>query len=548
MAETVVTSPFGDITVTHPEGATPDQIIDYAKQNYKPDDKPKSGMAYDVAASGAAGIGKGTAGLLGAPADIANAFGYYRDKYITNPITKAVGGTPLTEEQLSYNPSEAFGSQNIQKQMEKVTGEFHKPETTAGKFAETVGEFLPGAVIAPGGMATNAIRYGVMPGLASEAAGQATHGTSYEPYARVGGALAGGMVNPSRAITPLPASDMRNRMVDVLKNEGVTSLTAGQKTGSEPLRYLESASSSAPMGGGGAARIQSEGQHQFTEAAVKRAGAGPDASPEVLSANNKRLGQQFEDLSARNSVKGDAQLGNDIGQTLREYDKVLPAAQKQIVGNLATDIVDKFTAGGGIMAGADYQAARSRLTRMANNARTNDPDFAEALRGMRNSLDSAMERSIPAGSKDAELWKQTRSEYGAQKVIEKAASRAGEVTAEGQITPANLRNTAATENRGAYARGEGPFSELARAGVSVMSPLPNSGTAQRMNAFNILGIVNGLTGGALPAITGHALMSKPIQAYMANQLIHGNALPSSPAAQKLLLIEALQRQPAVQSQ
>lgn len=549
MAETVVTSPHGDITVTHPDGATPDEIISYAKANYKPEQK--SSTAYDVAASGAAGVGKGTAGLLGLPADAANAFAYYRDKYITNPIVGALGGTQQTEEQLSAKPefNKAIGSENIQKQMEKVTGEFHKPETTAGKYAENVGEFIPGAIAAPGGVVTNAIRYGVLPGLASEAAGQATAGTSYEPWARAGAGIAAGLINPSRAVTPLPASDMRNRMVQALKGEGVTSLTAGQKTGNEGLRYMESAASAAPMAGGGAAKIQGEGQRQFTEAVMRRAGAGPDASPEVLAANQERLGRTFDDLSARNSVKADPQLATDLGQTLREYDKVLPAAQKQIVGNLATDIVDKFTAGGGVMSGVDYQAARSRLSKMSKNATGKDDDFADALRGMRDALDNGMSRSVSPA--DREAWLTARKEYGAQKTIETAASRAGEATAEGQITPPNLRNTVAAKDRGAYARGSGDFAELARAGASVMTPLPNSGTAQRMNAFNILGILNGATAGAIPAVTGRALMSKPMQDYLSNQLIHGNVLPSSPAAQRLLIVEMLQKgllpQPSQQS-
>jgi hypothetical protein len=81
----------------------------------------------------------------------------------------------------------------------------------------------------------------------------------------------------------------------------------------------------------------------------------------------------------------------------------------------------------------------------------------------------------------------------AQKVLEKTASRAGEATAEGQIVPANLRNTVAAENRGAYARGEGEFSGLARAGAGVMAPLPNSGTGQRNIIWDVL---NGATLGA----------------------------------------------------
>lgn len=55
-----------------------------------------------------------------------------------------------------------------------------QPQTTAGEYAQTVGEFLPGGVLAKAPMMA-----GVVPGLASEAAGQATEGTAIEPYARV---------------------------------------------------------------------------------------------------------------------------------------------------------------------------------------------------------------------------------------------------------------------------------------------------------------------------------------------------------------------------
>lgn len=524
----------------HPEGASQDEIINYAKQNYKP---KTSSTAYDVAASGAAGVGKGIANLAGLPADAANAFGYYRDKYVTNPIVSAIGGTPQTEEQLSAKSPiiENLGSQNIKKQMEKVTGEFHKPETTAGKYAENVGEFLPGALVAPGGIMSNAIRYGVMPGLASEAAGQATEGTGYEPYARAGAGIAAGLINPVRVVTPLPSSEARHAMVAALNKEGVTSLTAGQITGSEPLRYLESASSAAPMAGGKAARIQGEGQRQFTEAAVRRAGAGPDATPEVLGANYKRLGNTFNDLSARNTLVMDNVFGTEAGKAFSIYDKVPPSQQKSIVQGYADDII-KHAQNNGTMPGEIYQEMRSRLTRQANGLKNSDPTLADTLREIRNSLDGAMSRSI--SPVDRELWQTTRREYGAQKVLEKSASRAGEAASEGQITPANLRNTVAGENRGAYARGEGQFSELARAGSNVMAALPNSGTAQRMNAFNLL---NQVTAGLVPAATGRVIMSKPMQAYMANQLLHGK-LPDSPSAQKLLMIEMLQRQPAIQSQ
>lgn len=58
----------------------------------------------------------------------------------------------------------------------------YEPQTTLGKYAQTVGEFAPAAVATgPAGLLMN----GVVPAIASEAAGQATEGTPLEPWARV---------------------------------------------------------------------------------------------------------------------------------------------------------------------------------------------------------------------------------------------------------------------------------------------------------------------------------------------------------------------------
>lgn len=64
------------------------------------------------------------------------------------------------------------------------------PETTTGEFARTVGQFVPGAAAFGGAGASNVLRAGVAPGIASEAAGQLTEGTDIEPFARIVGAVA----------------------------------------------------------------------------------------------------------------------------------------------------------------------------------------------------------------------------------------------------------------------------------------------------------------------------------------------------------------------
>jgi hypothetical protein len=261
---------------------------------------------------------------------------------------------------------------------------------------------------------------------------------------------------------------------------------------------------------------------------LRRAGSGPDASPEVLAQNQARLGRQFEALSARNNLAPDNQFITDVTDAVRQYRNVPPSQQRAIVEGYIQDIIPHVQAGA--MPGPMYQEMRSRLSRQANGLRQSDPTLSEALRDIRNSLDEAMGRSISPDDRD--LWNTTRRQYGAQKTIEKAASRAGEATAEGQIVPANLRNTVSAQNRGAYARGEGDFSELARAGAGVMAPLPNSGTAQRVN---ILGLLNQATLGSVPATVGRALMSRPAQGYLGNQLMAERVRNLPPAQQAVIL-------------
>lgn len=338
------------------------------------------------------------------------------------------------------------------------------------------------------------------------------------------------------ALRPLATSPERQAAVDVLTREGVP-LSAGQRTGSTPLRYAESIFGDATLAGGRASRLMEDQAEAFTDAAMRRAGAAGRASPDNLTAARDRIGQEFTDLAGRNVVSADRQFATELGLALREYDRVLPAEQRRIVGELASDIVERFQAGNGNMSGRDYQTIRSRLSRMAQNARVNDPEFAQAIRTMRDGLDNNMGRSI--SPEDAAAWQQARREWGNLKVLERAASGGGENAAGGLISPQQLRIAASqgNGNRAGYARGEGDFAELARAGNVAMTPLPNSGTSQR-------NLVTGQAGGggaalasgepltaaiiALgPSAFGRALWSGPIQRYLAGEAI-------SPMAQQAI--------------
>lgn len=92
----------------------------------------------------------------------------------------------------------------------------YAPETRTGKYLKTIGEFLPATAGAGvGGM----IAGGVIPAIASEAAGQAFEGTKYEDAARIIGAVAApvALSGASRKVQSLFAASQKNPQVSTLK-------------------------------------------------------------------------------------------------------------------------------------------------------------------------------------------------------------------------------------------------------------------------------------------------------------------------------------------
>lgn len=142
------------------------------------------------------GIAKGAAGLVGLPGDIGygmraandwakGKLGFERDpQYVETGRHKGVpeSGVPDLE----------FTSRDARKAIEGVTGPLYEPKTTAGRYAGSVAEFIPGA-IGPGGLARNMTRFAAAPGLAAEGAGDLAraYAPGWEGVAEAAGGLAG---------------------------------------------------------------------------------------------------------------------------------------------------------------------------------------------------------------------------------------------------------------------------------------------------------------------------------------------------------------------
>ncbi|GMB80546.1 hypothetical protein NN6n1_13280 [Shinella zoogloeoides] len=398
-----------------------------------------------------------------------------------------------------------------------------------GANAINAGWRLPGVMVASGAEGLG------MGGLYGFGAGEGLQDrlAQSETGAKWGGAL--GLAAPlivsgasklaEKAISPFRAPADRVAAVNYLQQEGVP-LSAGQKTGSKWLQYRES-----ELGGARAADLMDEQARAFTDAAMRRAGGSGLADPDNLSALRTTLDQGFTDISARNTLQLDQGLAQDLLGTLNEYNRVLPAEQRQILGNIASDIGDRLQAGNGTMTGKDYQTIRSRLTKRANNVKGSDNELANAYKGLRNALDSAMDRSI--NPNDAGVWSELRRQWGNLKVLNKASGGGGEAAGFGVISPARLRMAASSGNQEGFATGASDFTKLAKAGQALMTPLPNSGTAQRLASQGVTAALLGGVGGAGagpaglalglagPALAGRTLMSGPVQRYLANQIMNG---------------------------
>lgn len=141
--------------------------INAAIDRKKAFDVANTSYAKDIALSLPSGVARGIAGLAALP-----------------NVAERAGRWIVGNESPAIYPS----YDQLVNEEERLLGtKLYEPKTTAGEYANTIGEFLPGGV---GGGVRGAIKYAVAPAIVSETAGQATKGTSAEPWARIGGAVA----------------------------------------------------------------------------------------------------------------------------------------------------------------------------------------------------------------------------------------------------------------------------------------------------------------------------------------------------------------------
>jgi hypothetical protein len=190
-----------------------------------------------------------------------------------------------------------------------------------------------------------------------------------------------------------------------------------------------------------------------------------------------------------------------------------------------------------------------------------NPKASDAVGKLVDTMDAQMVRSAPRGQRAATSAKlqDLNKRYRNMLAVEDASRAAGEGAASGLISPAALKAAVQRQNKKDYSRGRSELGQLSRAGENVLRPLPSSGTAERSFAQGVVSAPGAVFGGfgggsiegallgsvapwALKAGTARGLMSKPVQAYFANQSIPRALEPANSPNLPALLAAILQGQ------
>jgi len=252
----------------------------------------------------------------------------------------------------------------------KMDEVLYKPETTAGKYAETISSFVP-AVANPlagartaGQVISHALRYALPGGAASEAAGQATEGTWVEPWARAAGGIAGGAAGA--VIRPGHADRMIGRSVAGVNDADFAraeALAARAARSNMPLTADEAIQSAT----GGASRVGD----------VRRIVESTERGGNVLSPMMAARAGQADTLARDNfrRIAPDTNEPSLQGTRLQEGANQVLTDARQANNRVAQPYYDDLI--GQTMPPADY-------ARLAAN-----PSYAAALRELRGEAELA---------------------------------------------------------------------------------------------------------------------------------------------------------------
>lgn len=471
------------------------------------------GMLMDAAKAIPRGIRKGYEGLAGIGGDF-----YNMEVSVAEKLAQWMGASPetLAEIRAARGQNILPTTEDVQRTTtDPIFGKAGEAQTSVGQGLETAASFLPGA-------GRSLFRTVVAPAIGTEAGGKIGEAMGYEGTGRFIGGVLGGVAPgaTARSIAGPVVSPERRRQIGILQDEGVP-LTAGQATGRKALQYAET----GPYEGKPAA-TNAAASSAFTRAALRRAGINADAAtPDVMAEAQAAFGREYDDIVTRsNGVPMDSVLQNELLDTVTTFQGLKSTGAPRVIEDAMNKLADAAQANGGVVPPEVFQVIRSDIGRLRTASA--DPEVRHALGRIQDSLFDSIERNgqpeIAAQARDV------NNRYRNFKTLEKTVGKAG--GSEGDISPGQLRSTVAAGDKTGYVQGRGDFADLARAGDTMLKPLPQSGTAARMAPWMTAGgmgwlgggmdakaMLAGAAGAFAPAGLSSLLTSRPVRTALIRQ-------------------------------
>ena len=308
------------------------------------------------------------------------------------------------------------------------------------------------------------------------------------------------LINPFKKI----ASPIKDKLIQQAEQLGIK-LNAAQTTGNKTLKYMDSALDYIPSSSVMQHEAKDAQRSAWQKALFNQGGENADsAAGTAMGDMKRRISGDYTDVSTRNNITVDQKLkdaldaiGSDRNMNIMDVNK------RPMISQYLQDFNQPV---GSTFSGQGYQNTRSMLDKQYKALKNPNPAEAESLKGIRDSIDSAMGRSVSL--EDAAKWSKANNDWSVIKSIEKGVN-----PTTGEISPNLLMNGLKQRNPDSVIYGNGPqeLNNIAKVGKEFIAPqLPDSGTAQRSAMIKLLTSVP--AAGALGGGADFAYTHDPVSA------------------------------------
>jgi hypothetical protein len=364
------------------------------------------------------------------------------------------------------------------------------------------------------------------------------------------GARTAGVQGIDETVKEMPPNVIRAQHAERLQRFGIP-ITPAQMSGNPAAQTAESVMRYLPTSAPRAARFYDDQMAGFTRAALRYAGIDSDrATPQVLDAAQKRFGQIYDQLEANTVLTGPREdLLDRLATVEANYGKGFSGESREVFNTYKDDILNYLA--GTPKAGQTFQRLSEQLSEAIGKAsRDTAPSsqrYGMALQGLKDMLFDVMETNT--APQVAQAWRDTNRQYAIFSTIKNAMRETRQETLNtNYINPRKLANLQEKARRREWIMGDpdaDTFTNLVKAGAALIpDPIPNSGTAQRMFAQDILQGGQRMFGSRdVSPLTGAAAMAgggavggavEPISLlgvpYVASRMYYGAGAPGAQAS------------------